>query len=124
MQRFTWVLVLAGCLSTDAELEALLFQMDDQDGDGFTDMLAGGDDCDDTNPDVYPGAVEQWYDGVDQDCGFDSDYDRDGDGFDSSDYGGLDCNDFRADVHPDHQEVCHDGTDNDCDPATAETDCV
>lgn len=27
-----------------------------------------GIDCDDTRDDVYPGADEVWYDGVDQDC--------------------------------------------------------
>ena len=117
-------LLLTGCLSTDAEVEGLLFQLDDRDGDGFADMLLGGDDCNDEDPHVNPDAVERWYDGVDQDCRFDSDYDRDGDGFDSDEFGGLDCNDSRDDVHPEHVEVCHDGADNDCDPETAESDCI
>lgn len=41
----------------------------DEDGDGYN---AGGDcgpaDCDDSNPDIYPGANDPKDDGVDQDC--------------------------------------------------------
>lgn len=39
----------------------------DVDGDGGTGSGAGGDDCDDTNPHIYPGA-EEWCDAVDHDC--------------------------------------------------------
>ena len=124
MRGLALVWLLAGCLSTDTEVDQLLFQVDDQDGDGYADIQAGGDDCDDSDPEVHPGALEQWYDGVDQDCQFDSDYDRDGDGYDSEEHGGTDCNDSREDVHPGHEEICHDGTDNDCDRSTAESDCV
>lgn len=54
---------------------------EDADGDGFgnpdtefttcesvSGYVSVGEDCDDSNPDVYPGADEGWYDGVDQDC--------------------------------------------------------
>ena len=40
----------------------------DQDGDGFISEEAGGDDCDDTNASIHPGAEDTWGDGVDQDC--------------------------------------------------------
>ncbi|MDP2315278.1 MAG: MopE-related protein [Pseudomonadota bacterium] len=53
----------------------------DADGDTYGDALiytdacdapsgygADATDCDDTDPVVYPGAVEAWYDGVDSDC--------------------------------------------------------
>lgn len=39
----------------------------DEDGDGVDSPAFGGEDCDDTAPDVFPGALEVC-DGVDQDC--------------------------------------------------------
>lgn len=105
----------------------------DRDGDG----VAAGDDCDDDNPDVFPGADERCNgfddncDGlVDEDGAVDAQgwyYDADGDG-----YGTLaaityaceqppahtddprDCDDTRAEISPSAQERC-DGIDNDCD---------
>jgi hypothetical protein len=48
-----WLAVLGACRDeTDA------------DGDGFP----AGEDCDEGNPDVNPGAVEVWYDETDQNC--------------------------------------------------------
>jgi hypothetical protein len=51
----------------------------DDDRDGHASPLIGGDDCDDSRPDVYPGALELCEDGIDQDCdgrdlGCDEDY--------------------------------------------------
>jgi hypothetical protein len=40
----------------------------DADGDGFTDAACGGTDCDDTDPNVNPGAAEVCTDGIDNDC--------------------------------------------------------
>jgi len=40
----------------------------DFDGDGYPDELCGGDDCDDADPDVNPGAVEVCAGGIDDDC--------------------------------------------------------
>jgi len=42
----------------------------DKDGDGYDDLMCGGDDCDDGNPDVHPGKDEVCGDGIDQDCSF------------------------------------------------------
>ncbi|MEC7986235.1 MAG: putative metal-binding motif-containing protein [Myxococcota bacterium] len=64
----------------------------DQPGDYVSDDT----DCLDSDSAAYPGASEVWYDGVDQDCAGDSDYDQDGDGLDALAYGGLDCNDLDA----------------------------
>ena len=40
----------------------------DLDHDGYVASHAGGDDCDDTDGDVFPGAFDRCEDGVDQDC--------------------------------------------------------
>jgi len=40
----------------------------DGDGDGYADVACGGDDCDDTDPAVNPGAPEICEGGVDDDC--------------------------------------------------------
>ncbi|MFT4626422.1 MAG: hypothetical protein ACI8PZ_005099 [Myxococcota bacterium] len=111
----------------------------DADGDGFLAVAAGGEDCDDTRADVFPGAPELC-DGVDDDCDglvddFDPDVEPDRTFFrdlDADGYGAArpvavacaappghvdragDCDDSRADVHIDAPEVC-DGVDNDCD---------
>ncbi len=70
-------------------------------------------DCDDDDASVHPGAEETYYDGVDQDCQDDDDYDADGDGF-SGGKGGDDCDDEDAEIHPGAFENI-DGVDNDCD---------
>ena len=86
--------------------------LDDADLDSFSERDG---DCDDHDPEVFPGAVEVWYDGVDQDCSGGSDYDVDGDGYGSSAYGGLDCDDGSGEVSPDAAELWYDGVDADCD---------
>ena len=74
-------------------------------------------DCDDTDPSVYPGAVDVWYDGVDSDCSGGSDYDVDGDGSDSNEYGGGDCDDTDPLLFPEADEIWYDGIDQNCDGA-------
>ena len=105
----------------------------DGDGDGFT----LSEDCDDTNPDINPGAAERC-NGVDDDCngeideegaeGSDLFYaDIDGDGYGDENNtieicdmpegyvaSAYDCDDSRDDVNPSAAELC-DGADNDCD---------
>ena len=71
-------------------------------------------DCNDEDPDVYPGAREHWYDGVDQDCDGHDDRDADGDGYPWEPGGTLDCDDGRADVNPGAAETWYDSVDQDC----------
>ncbi len=124
----------------------------DVDGDGFGNpnvslvdcsqpvgFVANGTDCDDQDPDNYPGNAEVC-DGQDNDCdglvdandpglvgGTTYYQDNDGDGFgnasqsvvDCSPPNGYvtdntDCNDNDSDIYPGNTELC-DGKDNDCD---------
>ncbi len=89
----------------------------DIDEDGWTacpEEVAGGGDCDDLNPDRYPGKGEEPCNGVDDDC---DDYtpdevDADGDGFSSC----VDCDDsdpLAGEYLVD--EVCDNGLDDNCD---------
>ena len=94
------------------ELRIVLQPNPDADEDLHEHALAGGDDCDDADPAVHPGAEEVWYDGVDQDCDGD-DLDADADGHAGG--GGPDCDDADPAVHPGAEEVWYDGVDQDCD---------
>ncbi|MCA9571575.1 MAG: putative metal-binding motif-containing protein, partial [Myxococcales bacterium] len=90
-------------------------------------------DCDDTAPDVHPGAEDAVCDGVDRDCDgvpgssgplVERTVDADGDGHFVGTgvsvpcgQGGpaTDCDDGRADVFPGAPETCDDPGDRDCD---------
>ena len=123
----------------------------DADGDGFGDpdaasstcaglpdgFVENADDCDDTDPAVRPGAIEDC-NGIDDDCDPETSdplpvdwfLDEDGDGFGTdasvvnaclppgSSYvlDGGDCDDSTGLASPGNEsEVCNDGYDNDCD---------
>ena len=134
----------------DCDLPALPPEEIDADGDGFVDCTLdpggwdgtptpiGGDDCDDTDATVYPGAPELC-DGLLNDCFGDAlppvEIDDDGDGFvdcpldpggwdgTPTPLGGDDCDDTDASVNPLAEEVCGDEIDNDCDSVVDE-DCL
>ena len=127
---------------------------EDSDGDGFgapdtaTEVCAltygqvsTDTDCDDDNPDAYPGGVEVC-DEADNDCDFEVDegvgetwhLDIDGDGWGSPTETTLacsqpddavsyelaaDCDDDDAAVHPDATEICNE-RDDDCDEVVDE----
>jgi len=118
----------------------------DNDNDGYYVIVANcqlqdnqiAGDCDDTNPNVNPGATEIC-NGIDDNCiwGVDDgvlktyyqDYDQDGYGniniksyacTKPSGYSSLntDCNDNNENINPEKTEICDDGIDNNCDDKT------
>ena len=86
----------------------------DIDGDGFDAEAYGGDDCDDSDGTVYPGATDVVYDGIDSNCDGASDFDLDADGYDSEIWGGHDCDDDDPEISPAANEVPYDLVDQDC----------
>ncbi len=88
--------------------------LDDADGDGYYDQACGGDDCNDADPAINPGAVEIGCNGLDENCDGWSDpgTDADGDGVDTC---SGDCDDSNAAVYPGAYEAPCDHVDNDCD---------
>jgi len=103
------------CCETQGEDAACCGDLVDWDEDGYDAVAAGGDDCNDGNPDIFPGAPEVCYDGVDQDCAGDEDSDDcDGDGFIGHAKGGDDCNDENPEAYPGAEEIWYNGTDEDC----------
>ena len=117
---------------TEVELQSVDSDCDDP-GEARGTTPAG--DCDDSDPDVRPGAVELADDGVDQDCDGQElcAVDADGDGWrapgevvsddlacDGPGEAGLaaplgDCDDAAAAIHPGAAEGTADGVDQDCD---------
>ena len=79
---------LAACNAT--------WKVQDADGDGYTpldgdcwDSVAGPGVGGLSGADIHPAATEAWYDGFDQDCAGDDDYDQDLDGYVPDTYQGL-----------------------------------
>ena len=99
------------------------FWCEDIDVDGFYDEACGGEDCDDTNPDIHPDAIEICDDLVDNDCDGYTDMDdwdcdcpdQDEDGYTHDGCGGDDCDDWDETINPGADEICDDLVDNDCD---------
>ncbi len=87
----------------------------DADGDGYAADFSFGDDCDDSDASIHPGATDVC-DGVDSDCDGDLSWeeDADGDGFLNCD---GDCDDVDPAVNPDAAEVECNYLDDDCDGA-------
>lgn len=95
----------------------------DGDGDGYLPISCGGDDCDDTDPNVFPGAPEIC-DGEDSDCDGDVPADEDDADIDGWMVCAGDCDDTDPMVNPSMQEIPDNGVDDDCDPATADSPIV
>ena len=123
------------CDDVDFDIDDVPEDESDDDGDTYVECsysasvwigdssVVDGDDCDDTDADVYPGATEVC-DGQYNDCDA-SDYsstgspsdeaDDDGDGYTvcGEDIEAIDCDDDDDTTYPDADELC-DGLFNDC----------
>jgi len=114
-----WILqVTDDFIADDGELLGWQLRLSvEGDGDGVVQC----DDCDDDDPNSFPGGVEVC-DGLDNDCNGASDFggapELDGDGDLSFDC--EDCDDNDLANFPGNVEIC-DGQDNDCDATTVET---
>jgi len=88
----------------------------DNDGDGEPPPQCGGNDCNDLNPNTYPGAPENCFDADDNDCNGVADC------FDPACEGVPNC----GCVPAPGGEVCTGGTDEDCDTTVDcnDTDCI
>jgi Putative metal-binding motif len=108
---------------SQADLDARAPMLDD-DNDGYPQA----DDCNDNDAAISPAAAELWYDGVDQDCKGDDDYDADSDSWVADEHLGLpttgvegsggltggDCNDDDSLAFPGAGDAWYDGMDRDC----------
>ena len=104
----------------------------DADNDGQRDASCGGQDCDDSDPNRFPGNTEVCdVADIDEDCDPSTFGFRDADGDNNADAAccnvddtgsrncGSDCNDNVPNINPDAPEVC-DEVDNDCDGSVDE----
>ncbi len=141
------LLLLGACrLSPLAEEQAELPPgAEDGDGDGYASIASGGDDCDDGDDSIHPGAAEVCGDGLDNNCDGAIDdqgegnvvgyLDRDEDGYgdpaksrqacpqalqrDGYVTEAGDCADTNPSVKPGQPDLCN-GVDDDCDEAVDE----
>ncbi|MEM9193233.1 MAG: MopE-related protein [Myxococcota bacterium] len=110
------------CNETDDRCDTICAVTEDADNDGRRAIECGGNDCDDADPNRFPGNPEVCdSEGHDEDCDPATFGDRDLDGDLAIDARccndavcGNDCNDLRPDVGPTATEIC-DLYDNDCD---------
>ncbi|HJK92890.1 MAG TPA: putative metal-binding motif-containing protein [Polyangiaceae bacterium LLY-WYZ-15_(1-7)] len=104
----------------DEDADECAAECPDADGDGAEDAACGGTDCDDADPDRYPGNPEICDASHDEDCDPTTfGPDGDGDGYASSeccngDECGRDCDDASEGISPVATDGCG-GGDEDCD---------
>jgi len=88
----------------------------DFDEDGTVDA----DDCAPADPEFYPGALDEFGDGLDQNCDGADGIDGDGDGFGAGAGPEGDCDDLDPDSYPHAPDQVGDATDSNCDGTDGE----
>lgn len=127
---------LTSCLTSREEYQEILARSMDVDQDGHWRPPYGGQDCNDYDAAIFPGADDSTCDAIDGDCdglideGLMSVFylDADGDGYGVLDdsleaclrpegyaWQAGDCRDDLSSVNPEAEEICNDGLDNNCD---------
>ncbi len=105
----------------------------DADGDGYKDPICGGNDCNDYNAAINPGATDICENGIDENCFYGDATcpcsDADGDGYGNpgktncAKSAETDCNNNNANIYPGATEICGNGVDEDCSGADQPCSC-
>jgi len=110
-----------GCDQPNAAVQYTFTYCTDFDGDGHNHVKYGGDDCNDDNPGMYPGATDIPGNGIDEDCSGGDRVTQCSDGFDDDGDGAVDypadfsCSSLMDDDETLPMSDCQDGIDNDGD---------
>jgi hypothetical protein len=123
---------VSNCDEEEDRCDASCAMGGDGDGDGHVQLACGGDDCDDSDPNRFPGNPEVCDDeGHDEDCDQSTlgGRDDDADGYVDARCCnlaltgeltcGTDCDDTVSSTHPDEAESCN-AIDDDCDGSVDE----